>query len=357
MAQNISILEGGTAQQFGQVNKLKIANSGGGTSLWVPEDEVTTKSLHVDSNGTYYASQDECYGYDEVSVNIVDECFGYDDDGNLWDVEVDDDDFLEEEEMPVRIEVTTPPTKTSYIAYEPINTAGMVVTAYYADGTEYGAIPREEYTIDPIVAPVSTDEKKTSDLDTALPQPIPIGKCSFSGTFTRDIDGHEFKVIMTPSDNDVVGVIIYQPNGAVTLFIASPHQNSRVTIVSEWTYNGQKYTDTRQYPVSGSFTYNGQTVYYNGNVPNAGISMYADHATPKYPLPYIYPEATFYGNGEDAWTMVYGELHRSTEITVIWVREDGEELTDTFEIEVSDPPIPPVSGDDSGGGGSSGGSW
>ena len=121
MAQNISIQEGSQSKQFGQVNKLKISNSGSGTSLWVPEDEVQTKSLYVDKNGTYYSSKDDCYGYDEVSVNIIDEVYGYDDDGNFWDIDVDDEDFLEEEELPTEIKVVVPPDKTDYIALEPIN--------------------------------------------------------------------------------------------------------------------------------------------------------------------------------------------------------------------------------------------
>ena len=55
MSQNISIDEGGQSRQFGHINKLKIAKSGGGETFWVPEDEVQTQTLFVDKNGIYDA--------------------------------------------------------------------------------------------------------------------------------------------------------------------------------------------------------------------------------------------------------------------------------------------------------------
>ena len=114
MSKNISIDEGGQSRQFGHINKLKIAQSGGGDTLWVPEDEVQTQTLFVDKNGmydahagtytevivttkkkkngkkkkttTYITSYDEdllCYGWDEVSVNIIDAVDGKDSEGIL----------------------------------------------------------------------------------------------------------------------------------------------------------------------------------------------------------------------------------------------------------------------------------
>lgn len=331
MAQNISISEGGTAQQFGQINKLKIANSGGGTSLWVPEDEVQTKSLHVDSNGTYYASQDECYGYDEVSVNITDECFGYDDDGNLWDVEVDEDDFLEEEEMPVRIEVTTPPTKTSYIAYEPINTAGMVVMGYYADGSEYGEIPREEYTIDPIVATVPTGEKQaTSDIQ-AIQQYVPF---AVANAVVYESYGGDVRVTASERGAKVACVHRQSNNAYFRMIFATDEPQELEGITWDW------------------YTYSGKTVYYNRwGVLNEYV---VKSPTPIFGLPYNITNR----DGELAWTMIYGTItNPKLEVKVKWERDDGEVLEDSFEVNVSDIPVPPISGDDSGGGGSSGGSW
>ena len=324
MAQNISILEGGTAQQFGQVNKLKIANSGGGTSLWVPEDEVNTKSLHVDSNGTYYASQDECYGYDEVSVNIVDECFGYDDDGNLWDVEVDDDDFLEEEEMPVRIEVTTPPTKTTYIVGEPINTAGMVVKAYYSNGEEYGTLDRSDYSISPLVAIKTGTGSATSDISSIqslMPIPYAMQVTTDSSTYTLDYNGPSYDLMTSH-------LRLYA--GYLGVLWASR---------------------TRKDPYDYSFTYKGQTAYAT----HLGIMN-----TQYNPSPVVrgweWDDPNNYA-GAVAWTMLYGDggggIFES--VTVSWTIPDTSiVLTAMFDITVNDPPSP-ISGD-SGSGSSSGGS-
>lgn len=169
MAQNIAIQEGNQGKQFGHINKLKISNQGGGTSLWVPEDEVRTKSLYVSENGTYLASKDEVYGYDEVTVNIANEVTGwkYDEDtgeiDGLYDIEVDDDDFFIEddegeigEELPTSIKITIPPKRTSYKRGEKIDLTGIEVTAYCYDGSVWfnedypdGIIPIEELDFDP----------------------------------------------------------------------------------------------------------------------------------------------------------------------------------------------------------------
>ena len=334
MAQNISILEGGTAQQFGQVNKLKIANSGGGTSLWVPEDELNTKSLHVDSNGTYYASQDECYGYDEVSVNITDECFGYDDDGNLWDVEVDDEGFLEEEEMPVRIEIVTPPDKTSYIPLEPINTAGMVVKAYYGDDSEYGVIPRNEITIDPIVAPATPTE---SDIYTDG-NGVTCVKLSMSDAYWKNSWQQEIQY-----STKVVGENTYKNIGVEKPYLDDYY----VTVYNHLVYMKPLTHDFFSINMcnvnreTGDWGWHGGRRYNNNWIHSSDTS--GDYFT-------LLPVST--ANPENA-----GDLAKVCQVTVSYLREDGQELTDTFEITVNDPtPVPP-NGDDSGEGGSSGGSW
>ena len=51
-----------------------------------------------------------------------------------------------EAKVVTKIEITTPPTKTSYVEGHPFNPAGMVVTAYYNDGTN---APTTNYTIIP----------------------------------------------------------------------------------------------------------------------------------------------------------------------------------------------------------------
>jgi hypothetical protein len=52
--ENITILEGGKAENFGQVTKLRTSN-GTDHDLWVPKTDVETKHLSVKKNGLYTA--------------------------------------------------------------------------------------------------------------------------------------------------------------------------------------------------------------------------------------------------------------------------------------------------------------
>ena len=368
MAQNISILEGGTAQQFGQVNKLKISNSGGGTSLWVPDDEVNTKSLHVDSNGTYYASTDECYGYDEVSVNIVDECYGYDDDGNLWNVEVDDDDFLEETQAPSYIRVVTPPTKLDYIDGETIDTTGMVVMAYYADGTEYGDIT-DEVTIEPTEADVGKIkfiEYETPDAITVDGARINgkiycqdrVGAAEYIGkTHPTDAEREFFEslqrnarfgkvkrtetVFMHSMSNEYLADFVVRPT-RIAVLVFNNNVYAMVCAQSDGVLGvGYSNGGGSSAPHPQSFTYDGKTVWFYFT----NIDVLEDIVSSDISISNITFGAGTYqtkANQEAvAWAMFYGISSisgGSQEITVKWtMMDDATELTDTFNIEVDAP--------------------
>ena len=82
---------------------------------------------------------------------------------------------------------------------------------------------------------------------------------------------------------------------------------------------------------------------------------------------FIDPDATWEPNvadkgevgAKECWTAVYGDITDKVEleVKVEWERDDGETLETSFDVNVSDIPVPPISGGDSGSGGSSGGSW
>ena len=57
MSKNITIQEDGVGKQL-TVDKLKTNLVGGGTCLWVPEDDVALGSKRILKNGTYRASDD-----------------------------------------------------------------------------------------------------------------------------------------------------------------------------------------------------------------------------------------------------------------------------------------------------------
>lgn len=359
MSQNISIKEGELSRQFGHINKLKVPQSGGGDTLWVPEDEVQTDTLFVDKNGvydartgiftetitktkktkkgkkkvtTYVQHYDEdllCYGWDEVQVNIIDSVSGKGSDGNEHVIGVDDG-YLTDDTVPSYIEIVTPPDKTSYILLEPIDTKGMVVKAYYADGTEWGEIPREEYTIEPLVAEnPSTDEK------------------------TAESDIEEIKAMMPiPFSTQVAGKI-FRPSREEAVIATAASKNAKA-VMSHQSSDGQYLavlfaSDEQSQELNHSFTWGDKTVYWGG-------THYLNRYYDVHPVLYGYGYSSLSDEKEGmiAWTLMYGTIHEGSEVTVKWNRpDDNEELTDSFEIEVRNP-FP--SGGSSSSGGSSGGS-
>ena len=347
---NISIKEGGIAKQFGHVNKLKISNQGGGTSLWVPEDAVTTKNLYVTKNGMYYASKDKDkpYGYDEVDVNITNEVYGYDDeDGGFYDIGVDDDGFLEEpEEVPDHIEITTPPTKTRYMAFEPINTAGMVVVAYYADGTEYGEIPREEYTIDPLVAQIGSD----ASIDEYTPKSESWGELKYPDECIPWHCTTAYSISESGERVDGQGSCNYRLTLHGTTYVGGFNGNAHpyLFFVSEQPieYWKENY-DAGPYSMDYSMTVDGKTYY----------ARWLNHYARGEQLQSLFLSApmnsnmdhgqTNNDNAKDLMRIIYGnkegEPTFKETITVIWSPEDtAVMLTDTFKIEVEEIPIPLV---------------
>jgi len=72
MSKNIVIQEGGIGKQM-TVNKLKTDKVGGGTQLWVPEDEAgdyaNYEELSVTENGTYVPSEN-ADGFSKIDVDV-----------------------------------------------------------------------------------------------------------------------------------------------------------------------------------------------------------------------------------------------------------------------------------------------
>ena len=166
MSKNITIQEGGMAKSL-TVDKLKTYLVGGGSCLWIPEDERQLTTKYISKNGTYKASDDGYYGYSEVTVSGVGTASGKDPDGSgddaaaYTDPETGD---LVIAKLPSSIVVTTPPTNPYgiYTDGQSISTDGMVVKAYLESGAEYGTVPNSEITINPTVAiyDASTDRSE-----------------------------------------------------------------------------------------------------------------------------------------------------------------------------------------------------
>lgn len=167
MSANISIKEGGQARSFGPVAALMVQGNDGQYYPWVPESERQLDTLSVTKNGVYQAKKLGVYGWRSFSVNVpTDQGVTGKDPTTGQQVAVGVDPTtgeLTETVVPVRIEVTTLPTKTTYVDGETIEYNGMVVTAYYADGTEYRKLSEDELIL-PQKTAVYTEKKQTYEI-------------------------------------------------------------------------------------------------------------------------------------------------------------------------------------------------
>lgn len=335
MSENISILEGGQAKVFGHVQKLKISNSGGGSSLWVPEEAVPTGSLYVDKNGTYYASNEGYFGYDEVEVNIVKSVKGKKN-NKPYDVTVDDDGFLHENELPAYIEITTPPTTLNYVDGQDISTEGWVVKAFYTDGTEWGDIS-DTAMIDPAVADITkvggdtADSSLLSQYSHVVKRPFPMGLPKGDSRYYRNYT-FEYEGDAITGYHNTNGISYDIATGAI---VASKTENGGWVRYRYGTGGNINYGD--KHYTGYSFTHGGKTVYYT----NSGLQN-----APALDIDAIKSEFQGHFSADVmraiAWTMLYGDITPGGQkITVNWDREDGEVLSTSFTISVGAGPIPP----------------
>lgn len=81
MSKNIYITEGRKGRRFGSAKKLKTPLQGGGSCLWVPEDDVQLDPLFATENGVYIP---DGYGFSDASVNVFDGNIGSLDADNNW---------------------------------------------------------------------------------------------------------------------------------------------------------------------------------------------------------------------------------------------------------------------------------
>lgn len=362
MSINNTIQEGGVAKQITS-DKLKTNLVGGGTETWVPESKLGTKSITED--GTYYASDDGLVGFSSVTVNVSSSSggsgsgsggsgsggsgsgsgsgtgtTGTGQDGNEYNYNTDDQGNIVQTKLPSSIAVVTPPTNQYgiYTNGQAIEKTGMVVKAYYADGTEYGTVDNDEITLSPTTA--------TYDAETDT---------GGSRTAASDAFGDDISIMMVteveakqnPFTGDRViytytmenGAMFQNDNSSINIIAASDSSNATYTISFQRWFSNAADTDppsasyTYSVVLDNSYTYNGKTVYYKtiGIGSTYQVSGGAVNNIPGY---------NAYSN-KLAWMMIYGDIetvqagsHQT--ITVSWTRPaDGEVLTTTFEVLVA----------------------
>lgn len=325
-----AISEGGKAYSF-TAALLKTNQQGGGECLWVPRKDVALKSKHITKSGVYAARDDDCYGFNEVTVSGVDVEITQDGDGD--DVaEVTDGGVTTETKLPSSIVIETPPAKHDYVDSQSIDFSGMVVKAYTNSGQLWtdkihpdGIIPLSELVLPVTVADVGsvTGETATSDLIT---EPF---ECGSSGKVViGPIDSTADRwYLLSANDSDgkltLKGTLggaswdgIYasaSPSGGVTDKLYYPGGGSRTTI----------------HNVNQTYKHNGRTVNY--------ATWTASYSGGSSRIKEIAPTYSSGTRGEIAWTMIFGTITQGGQnIPVQWNRPYDDELLETsFSITVS----------------------
>lgn len=390
MNKNIIIQEGGTGKQM-SVSKLKTNMVGGGTCLWVPEDEASLGTKSITSNGTYNASDDGKYGYSQVTVNVSGgpgsatpsgtpstggggtPSSGGDDPspggpgsgvvgtdpstGNDYFIGVDSGGNLVTTPLPSILEMTTNPTKMDYDNGDPIDTSGAVVVAKNADGStwtspEYpdGIIPLSELELSTNTAEIDEDDTITATTDSGLD----------AGSFGSSVsvcNAISFEYDQTNADihHNIIftGTFICVLNTEkTTQFIcAGSDSNSGYARNKITTYDGGQNVETESefYKNSSTFTFDGKTVYYSYSA--HGHDMGSDSNMTV--TPGVSPAVGNQGDaGKAAWIAVYGNASVRKELKVKWKRPaDKKYLSDSITFTVSGSGFSEGSGgSDSGGG-------
>lgn len=331
MSKNIVIQEGGVGKQL-TADKLKTYLVGGGTCLWVPEDETRLGTKHISENGTFKASDDGYYGYSEVTVSGIGTATGKDPDGSGDDARATVDPETGEiviTKLPHSISVVTPPTVTEYSDGATIDFSGMVVKGYLKSGDLWtdsshpdGVIPISELTL-----PVTTADIGSVSGDTASSELIPEGFAFGStGTIVAYYGQYEEGKKTT---------VTYAAD-ALTLGALTIHSSYGVAASNS---PGKSYSVHTVYPsgesrdgtgsINNTYTYNGQTVYYKG-----WSSGWADT------IESVAPNATDvmelgYGYSAIAWTMIYGTITPGGQIIPVQYMSGEKTLESSFTITVN----------------------
>lgn len=333
MSKNITIQEGGIAKQL-TVDKLKTNLVGGGTCLWVPEDEIILGTKSITNNGTYSASDDGLTGFSQVNVNVQgDSVTGRDPvTGQEKSVTVDPETGdLVETVVPSEIRVITPPTNPYgvYVDGQTITKDGMVVKAYDANGVYMQDVPVGEITINPTVA-VYDKTKDTGEYtidDTSVLQHPNAYNLPLK---TSGVLGYTYYNTITAEIVCNAGKLL-AINGVSRCFSETP-----TTIIRTDTNQTTQKTDTYSYNVSTSVQtlISRKTVYYNNNGWNTFASGNTNIVGVNNTM-----NGTF--SMADIATILFDGVQQKGQgsdqtITVSWPRpRDGKVLTATFNILVA----------------------
>lgn len=338
MSKNITIQEGGVARQI-TANKLKTNLVGGGTCLWVPEDETQLGTKHISENGTFKANDDGYYGYSEVTVSGIGTATGTGPDGETHQYTEDGEGGITDTLLPSSISVVTPPTITTYEDGATIDFSGMVVKGYLKSGDLWtdsdhpdGVIPISELTLPVTIADIDGVSGQTAS------SPIVSGEipCGPSGLVVYGPTGSTADTHYTISCDAVLWE--QYANNGVRYFYASANPNA-VCQMHFSLPDGQSedYTAIMRH----AYEYDGKTVYYGTGT--YGVSNRI--------IKSVSPDATeiYNSNSPDsiAWTIIYGTITPGGQVIPVQYMIGIDTLESSFSITVN-PSTPNMDGEENG---------
>ena len=346
---NPTILEGGIARVFSNIRKLFTReNNTDNLIAWVPESDRQLTTKYITKNGIYRASDDGYYAYSSVTVSVSTDSgvTGEGDDGEQHYVAPDPDTGeLVDEVIPSRIEITTPPTVTTYPDGASIDLTGAVVTAYLASGEVWvnadypgGIVPNGEITLVPGTAEYDASQDKHG-APTITPSEEVQEHYNYSEPLNAAVQAQyteitsqseETRAYVSVTDGAII-YIVYQSSRYYVAAISESSFTLTVTINAE--------TNTYESQSTAASSYSGKSYHWFGwvelGMENTGdvikVSpdpqpdwMISGQATP----PTMIGDLTFY-NSE----IIPGVFGSPQTITAEWPRVgDGAVLSDTFDI-------------------------
>ncbi len=167
------------------------------------------------------------------------------------------------------IEVTTPPTTTNYVEGHPFEPAGMVVTAYYNDGTD---APTTDYTISPSgdLTPANTEITITyNGTDIAEDASAPTANVAITVS-ERQVESIE--ITKAPTKVNYIEGQDFEPTGMEITVNYNDHEKPLV-ISSDYATKGVTFAPSASLQV----TDNKIVVSYRGFTDNQAITVIEDY--------------------------------------------------------------------------------
>lgn len=360
MSVNTSITEGGKIRHFSHVKALMVQGEDEKYYPWYPEEDRALKNtMTVDKNGVYQASKMGVYGWKSVNVNVptTEGITGKDPDtGEEVYVHPDPEGELVNDVLPVRIDVTTPPTKTEYTDGEIIDYSGIFVHAYSAKGTDLGAVP-----FNGLVFPIKTavydmakyqpDQATLNDTSflynnppVSLPVLIGYGNIYDSADYNPTYHG-EYRIEIIESSDIVYGFCYgYEDYEAFRIILCSK-EAFKVRVVHNFYneyFNPPDRVDIRQFDATRQYIHNGTGhFHYRQGVISIGQDQYkSTHYMTDGPVMWVNSRNLLTNTDfmyDTIEVILYGTiLPGGNPIPVQWSRPgDGAILETTFTITVT----------------------